>query len=131
MHVFLQPHSGGLFLLPFLSLVSVVQVVNFSLCSVTFINASLLLNLYIAIPRFVLGATLLVLAVIQALKQLVEMYKATKQWQLNQCIQQLVRDGILYFLMYVLPLPSFAFPFLTHSSHSRVLAQQLTTWMLY
>lgn len=92
-----------LHLLPSTSLVTVIQITNFSLCNVTFINTPLLTNMYISIPRFILGVTLLVLAVIQALKQLVEMHKATKQWQLNQCIQQLVTDGVLFFLVYVSP----------------------------
>ena len=90
-----------LHLLPSTSLVTVIQITNFSLCNATFINTPLLTNMYISIPRFILGVTLLVLAVIQALKQLVEMHKATKQWQLNQCIQQLVTDGVLFFLVYV------------------------------
>ena len=50
---------------------------------------------------------LLILAVIQTLRQLVGMYKATKQWQLNQYMQQLMGDGILYFLVYVSSHPFF------------------------
>jgi hypothetical protein len=61
-----------------------------------------MLNMYPATPRFVLGATLVILAVIRTLKQSVEMYKATKQWQPNRYIQQFVKDGIVYFFTYVL-----------------------------
>ncbi|KAN0080314.1 hypothetical protein V8E55_009880, partial [Tylopilus felleus] len=42
-----------------------------------------------------------VLAVIQTIKQSVNMFKATKQWQPNKYMQQLMTDGILYFLVYV------------------------------
>ena len=87
-------------LLP-ISPVSIVRVVDFSFCNASWINAPSLLHVYGDIPRFVLGTTLLVLAVIQTLKQSVEMYKATKQWQPNRYMQQLMRDGIIYFLVYV------------------------------
>ena len=88
--------------------VTVIKVDTFSLCSYTAnSNTPLLLYAYTAIARSVLGVVLLVLVIIRALKQSFEIYKATKRWHVNQCIQQLVRDGILYFLMYV----SFSFPF--------------------
>ena len=58
-------------------------------------------DVYAAIPRFILGATLLILAVTQTLKQSVTMYKATKQWQPNRYMERLMGDGILYFLAYV------------------------------
>ena len=45
---------------------------------------------------------LLILALISTLKATVEMYKATKQWQPNHYMQQFMKDGILYFLAYVL-----------------------------
>ena len=66
-------------------------------------------HIYDEILRFVLSVTLLTLAVIQTLKQSVEMYKATKQWQPNQYMQQLTADGILYFLVYVPFSPLFHF----------------------
>ena len=33
------------------------------------------------------------------------MYKATKEWQPNHYMQLFVRDGILYFVVYVSPFP--------------------------
>ena len=57
--------------------------------------------------QFVLSVMLLILAVIQTFKQSVQMYRATKQWQPNQYMQQLTADGILYFLVYVFCFPSF------------------------
>ena len=95
LHILLQPHICGLSFSP----ATVVQVMNFSFCQISLSNVPALLDLYATIPRFVLGAILLVLAVIPTLKQSVEMYRATKQWHPNKYIQQLVRDGILYFLV--------------------------------
>ena len=66
------------------------------------------------IPRFALGAMLLILAVAQTLKQSVSMYKATKQWQPNRYMGRLVKDGVLYFLVYVsIPSLPLSFPFVT------------------
>ena len=83
------------------SLVTIVQVLDYSFCNASFVNVPPMLYMYPATPRFVLSATLMILAVFQTLKQSVEMYKATKQWQPNGYMQQLGRDGILYFLAYV------------------------------
>ncbi|KAN0094331.1 hypothetical protein V8E55_002618 [Tylopilus felleus] len=80
--------------------VTIVQVVNFSFCNSApdVPNPSLLLFGH-SFPRFALSAILLVLAVIPTLKQAFGMYKTTKQWQPNLYMHQLVRDGILYFLV--------------------------------
>ena len=96
----------NLHLLPPFSPVTIVRVLDLSFCNISWANAPLLLDLYNDIPRFVLGATLLVLAVAQTLKQSVDMYKATKQWQPNQYMKLLVRDGIIYFIVYVMLSPS-------------------------
>jgi hypothetical protein len=65
------------------------------------------MHFYASIPRFILGVTVFILALIPALKDAVGMYRATKQWQSNKYLKQLMRDGIFYFLMYVslVPLP--------------------------
>ncbi|KAF8553830.1 hypothetical protein OG21DRAFT_1177121 [Imleria badia] len=80
-----------------------IQVANFSACSHSVGNATLTLSTHLCdgILRIILSITLFILAVTQTLKQSVGMYKATKQWQLNQYIKQLIGDGILYFLVYV------------------------------
>ena len=72
------------------------------------------------ILQFILSVALLCFAVIQVLKQSFEMYKATKQWQPNKYLQQLVTDGFIYFLVYV-------FLFYTLSIATRKY-QELTTW---
>ncbi|KAF8452900.1 hypothetical protein L210DRAFT_3755841 [Boletus edulis BED1] len=82
--------------------VTVVQFLDFSFCSFSFINTPATLRVYRAVPRFVLSSELVILAVLQTLKQSFEMYKATKQWQPNRYMQKLVGDGILYFFVNVL-----------------------------
>ncbi|KAF8126726.1 hypothetical protein EV363DRAFT_561121 [Boletus edulis] len=80
-------------------LVTIVQVLDFSLCSISFGNV--LPSVYLIAPQLVLNAGLMFLVVFQSLKQSFEVYKATKQWQSNRYMQQLLRDGILYFVMNV------------------------------
>ena len=86
--------------------VSIVQVANFSVCKSSINKLTALIHFYASIPRFVLGVILLILAVIPALKESVDIYKVTKRWQSNQYMQRVMRDGIIYFLMYVFPFPS-------------------------
>ncbi|KAF8125313.1 hypothetical protein EV363DRAFT_1104055, partial [Boletus edulis] len=81
--------------------VTVVRVGDFSFCNASYVNAPRLYGLAIAAPRLVLGGALLMLAVFQTLKQSVVLFKATKQWQPNQYMQKLVKDGIIYFVVYV------------------------------
>ncbi|KAI9573186.1 hypothetical protein HD554DRAFT_2059614 [Boletus coccyginus] len=69
---------------------------NLPFCSF-FLNVPPNITVYFMIPRFVLSAVLLVLALAQTLKQSVQMYKATKQWQPNRYMKLLVSDGIIYF----------------------------------
>ncbi|KAF8552119.1 hypothetical protein OG21DRAFT_174615 [Imleria badia] len=78
--------------------VTIVRVLDFSYCNTSFVNVPPMHNIYIATPRFALGATLVILAVFRSLKQSLEIYKATRSWQLNRYMRQLVKDGILYFL---------------------------------
>ena len=82
--------------------VTTAQIGNFNLCAVTTNNIPLILTAHMVDGslRFVLSVVLLVLAVIPTIKESVEMFKATKQWQPNKYMQQLVTDGILYFLVY-------------------------------
>ncbi|KAF8125305.1 hypothetical protein EV363DRAFT_1299274 [Boletus edulis] len=81
--------------------VTVAQVLDFSLCNVSYAKTPSALQ-YIAIPQLILGVALILFAVFQTLKQSVAMYKATKQWQPNRYMQKLVGDGFLYFLVNVL-----------------------------
>ena len=84
--------------------VMVVQVIDFSFCSISFRNAPSL-----TAHRFVLSVILIILAATSTLKESIVMYKATKQWQPNQYMQLFMKDGILYFLVYVSPFPFLQF----------------------
>lgn len=95
------------------SQVTIVRLVNFSFCAISTSKIVAKLDIYGRIPPLVLCTTLLVLATIQTLKEAVMMYKATKHWQPNQYMQHLVRDGVLYFLVYVSLSPCLSFPFVT------------------
>ncbi|KAG9310135.1 hypothetical protein JVU11DRAFT_9750 [Chiua virens] len=52
-------------------------------------------------PNFALSTTLLILAIVQTLKESLDMYKVTNSWQLNRYMKLLVRDGILYFVTHL------------------------------
>ena len=110
-HMLLQSHLGSILLLPPFSLVTIVQVSDFSFCNASWNSIPFMFDVFMEIPRFVLGATLLILAVTQTLKHSVNMYKATKHWQLNRYMERLVRDGIIYFLVYVAVFHPRSFPF--------------------
>ena len=56
------------------------------------------------LPGFLFSVLLLILALVQTLKQSIDMYKATKQWQPNRYMELLVKDGIIYFVLYVISL---------------------------
>ncbi|KAF8138798.1 hypothetical protein EV363DRAFT_1314817 [Boletus edulis] len=80
--------------------VTVVQVLNFRYCS--YAPRATPSATYRAIPRFVLGSTLLILAAIPTFKQLVDMYKLTKRWETNRPMQLLLREGSVYFVVNLL-----------------------------
>lgn len=97
----------ALHLPPLFPPVSVVYVDGFSICNSLIKDPTAQVwHFYASVPRFVLVVLLFILAVTPALKESVEMYKVTKQWHSNRYLQQLMRDGIFYFLMYV----SLSFP---------------------
>jgi len=79
---------------------TITQVLNSTTCGYSFIhNVPILLGVYCAVPRFLVSAMLLILVVARTLKESVDMYKATKQWQLNRYLNMFLRDGIFYFLV--------------------------------
>lgn len=96
-----------------LSPVTVVHTLGSTFCSYSSASPP---GIYRSIPRLVLGATLLILAVIPPFKHAIEMYHATKSWQINRYMTLFVKDGVLYFILYVAPVvasicPSFALTF--------------------
>ena len=68
------------------------------------------------ILRFLLNGLLLILALTRTWRELVDMHRATKQWQPNRYLTLLARHGISYFFTYVngflyLSYPSLTIPF--------------------
>ena len=92
-----------------LSPVTVEQVLDYTFCNYA---TTAPLATYRTIPRFVLGSALLILAVIPTLTHSVEMYKLTKRWHTNRTMELLVREGAVYFVVYVslVPLCRFYMP---------------------
>ncbi|KAN0080106.1 hypothetical protein V8E55_009672 [Tylopilus felleus] len=85
------------------SSVTTAQIGNFNTCAFIINDITLLLTVHLVDGslRFVLSVALFMLAVIPTIKQSIDMFKVTKQWQPNKYMRQLVTDGILYFLLYV------------------------------
>jgi hypothetical protein len=126
----------ALYLTPPFPPVSIVEVDGFPICNSSIENPTTQIwHFYASVPRFVLVVILFMLAVTPAVKESVEMYKVTKQWQSNRYLQQLMRDGIFYFLVYVPPFPSLSFLFIAitspRQSYSRISTRNLTNHMFY
>ena len=55
----------------------------------------------IIVTQMTLGASMCLLVAIQFIKELLQMYKATKRFQLNRYMNLLAREGVSYFAAYV------------------------------
>ena len=81
-----------------------IQLLDFSLCVVqpnTFVWTKVF-----GIAQIILSGTTCVLAVIQFMRQSFQMYRVTKQWQLNRYMRLMTEQGILYFFACVCIHPS-------------------------
>lgn len=115
--------SNSLFLSR-ISPVTIVQVLSSRYCNYS--STATPSVTYRAIPRFVLGAALLILAFIPTFKQSVETYKLTKRWQTNRPMKLLVKEGTVYFVVYVSMLIRPFHMFVVHLSHPRLCLKNLT-----
>ncbi|KAF8549537.1 hypothetical protein OG21DRAFT_1488441 [Imleria badia] len=77
-------------------LVATIQILNFSYCVGQ--PTSLIWTKVANILQMTHGAVVCTLAIFQFVRQLLRMYHATKQWQLNRYMSLLVKQGLLYFL---------------------------------
>ncbi|KAI9462730.1 hypothetical protein HD554DRAFT_2175860 [Boletus coccyginus] len=115
--------------------VTVIQVLDFSVCDASFGNGASIAYLYTTIPRVTLSVTLLILALIITLKESVDMYRETKQWQPNRYMKQLMKDQIIYFLVYVSPFPALLIPIIPINSTACLtlehLHNKLITWIFF
>jgi len=82
----------------FVSPATIDQVLDLKFCGYSSTDPP---GTYRAIPRYVLGAALLILAIIPTLTQSIEMYKMSRRWQTTRPMKLLVREGAVYFIVYV------------------------------
>ncbi|KAF8452766.1 hypothetical protein L210DRAFT_3499625 [Boletus edulis BED1] len=81
------------------STVSTVQLLNLTIC--TFVVSTQTWNIAAATIQCILASVLCILVVVKFARNSVQMYQATRTWQLNRYISLLTRDGLFYFLAYV------------------------------
>lgn len=79
--------------------VTTTQVLDLSFCELGLY--SLTWDQVSEITQLVHAAVMCMLVIIQFTRQSLQMYTVTKQWRLNQFMNLLVMEGVLYFLMYV------------------------------
>ncbi|KAF8126812.1 hypothetical protein EV363DRAFT_1173603 [Boletus edulis] len=78
------------------STVSTVQLLNLTIC--TFVVSTQTWNIAAATIQCILASVLCILVVVKFARNSVQMYQATRTWQLNRYISLLTRDGLFYFL---------------------------------
>lgn len=76
-----------------------VQILDFSVCAsvptfIVWVEVT-------SILQIMHGAAMCILSTAQFVRQSLQMYHVTKRWQLNQYMNLLVSQGILYFTVYV------------------------------
>ncbi|KAF8548556.1 hypothetical protein OG21DRAFT_1489305 [Imleria badia] len=72
-----------------------IQVLDFPSCAVQLTTPTW--SKVAAILQITHAAVMCILAIIQGVRQSLQMYSVTKQWQLNRYMILLVRQGVLYF----------------------------------
>ena len=77
-----------------------IQIMDFSFC-VLGLNQRTWTTV-ITVLQITHSGAVCTLAIVQFVRQSLQMYRATKQWRPNQYMSLLVKQGILYFLAYVL-----------------------------
>ncbi|KAG8212818.1 hypothetical protein J3R82DRAFT_11111, partial [Butyriboletus roseoflavus] len=80
--------------------VTTTQLLDLSFCTIQLY--SLTWDKVSEITPLVPAVVMCMLVIIQFTRESLEMYKVTKQWRLNQFMNMLVMEGVLYFFMYVL-----------------------------
>ncbi|KAF8553912.1 hypothetical protein OG21DRAFT_1522816 [Imleria badia] len=76
--------------------VTVIQILDFSVCAV---QPRLSIWWQVAkLFQITHGAAMCILAIVQFVRQSLQLYRVTKQWQISRYSSLLVRQGILYFL---------------------------------
>jgi len=79
-----------------------LQISQFSVCELGHSPLTQWWARAVTILRMIHGAVLCMLSSVQFLRMSLQMHRATSQWQLNQCMNLLVREGVLYFIAFFL-----------------------------
>ena len=85
--------------------VPIVQLFDMSICNG--VIRTEMCGILCSIVQFVLGTVMCMLMAAKFVRDSLRMYQATRTRQLNKYINLLVRDGLLYFIVYVPSSPSF------------------------
>ncbi|KAF8558532.1 hypothetical protein OG21DRAFT_1481241 [Imleria badia] len=88
--------SSGIYSDPNYVAVSIAQLLDITLCNVVLSTQTW--STATRIIQFILGTVMCILVTAQFVKQSLQMYQATRKWQLNRYMNLLVRDSLLYFL---------------------------------
>ncbi|KAF8415056.1 hypothetical protein L210DRAFT_3588165 [Boletus edulis BED1] len=88
--------GGGFYSDPNYDKASISQIPDIAVCSIVLTTQTW--NIAAATIQCILGTVLCILAVAQLMRNSVQMYQATRVWQLNRYIRILTRDGLFYFL---------------------------------
>ena len=91
-------------------LVIIAQVLNYSICEFQIVVLFSVILLQTA-AQVILGTLMCLLAVIQSIRESLQMYRVTERFEISRYLSLLTRDGILYFLAYVHSLVLRAIPF--------------------
>ena len=79
--------------------VTTVQILDFSVCAM---QPTLQIWWEVAkLFQIMHGAAMCILVTVQFVRQSLQMYRVTRRWQISQYSNLLMRQGILYFFMYV------------------------------
>ena len=84
--------------------VSIVQLLDATVCIGVMNTPSW--DIASTIIQFILSTAMCALVMTQFMRESLQMYKATRKLQFNKYMSLLVRDGLLYFFVYVPPFPS-------------------------
>jgi len=82
--------------------VSVAQVLGSSFCSYNYTRFASTWTNVVIILQMIYGGVLCMLASAQCARRSLQIYHATKQWQLNRYMGLLVRQGVVYFFAFFL-----------------------------
>ena len=101
-------------------LVIIAQVLNYSICEFQIVVLFSVILLQTA-AQVILGTLMCLLAVIQSIRESLQMYRVTKRFEISRYLSLLTRDGILYFLAYVHVLSFGLFPFPCYQTNDELL----------